>query len=82
MVRVIFIVATIFLISLIVYLTLKRKIKCSNCKSLDVSATGQKRYSEDNLAIHGSPSSYHELEYKCNKCGNTFCESKESIIFN
>jgi len=80
--RVIFIIAAIIIIALVFYLTLKRKVKCNKCFSRDVTATGQKRYKEDNLAIHGSPNSYHELEYKCNKCGNTFWEPKQSVIFN
>lgn len=78
----IFIIISIILISLVIYFTVKRKVKCPNCKSSDLTATGQKRYNEDNLAIQGSPNSYHELEYKCNKCGNTFWEPKQSAIFN
>jgi hypothetical protein len=45
-------------------------------------ATGDIRYNEDNLAIHGSPGSSHEIEYKCNKCSNIFWEPKQSVIFN
>lgn len=82
MVKVIFVIAAIILISLVFYLTLKRKVKCPSCQSLDVTATGQKRYEEDPIAIHGSPNSSHEIEYKCCKCGNTFWEPKQSVIFN
>lgn len=82
MVKVIFVIAAIILISLVFYLTLKRKVKCHQCFSRDVTTTGQKRYKEDPVAIHGSPNSYHEIEYKCNKCGNTFWEPKQSVIFN
>ena len=57
-------------------------MKCKSCSSTDVTATGQKRYNEDNFAIHGSPNSYHELEYKCNKCGNVFWAPKGAAIFN
>jgi len=79
---IIFSIIAIILFSLVVYLTLKRKVKCHQCFSRDIALTGQKRYSEDNLAIHGSPSSYHELEYKCNKCGNVFWAPKGAAIFN
>jgi len=79
---IIFSIAAIILISLVVYLTVKRKVKCQQCFSRDITPTGQKRYSEDNLAIHGSPSSYSELEYKCNKCSNVFWAPKEAAIFN
>ena len=82
MYRITFIVIALILISLVFYVTVKRKVKCTKCSSTDVTATGQKRYNEDNLAIHGSPNSYHEIEYKCNKCGNTFWEPKQSVIFN
>ena len=79
MLKVILVIAAIIIISLVFYLTLKRKVKCSKCKSFNLTATGQKRYKEDNLAIHGSPSSSHGLEYKCS---NTFWEPKQSVIFN
>ena len=80
--KIIFIIIAIILASLVFYFTVKRKVKCVNCRSTDVTATGQKRYKEDNLAFQGSPNSYHEIEYKCNKCGNNFWESKQSAIFN
>jgi DNA-directed RNA polymerase subunit RPC12/RpoP len=79
---IIFSIIAIILISLIVYLTINRKVKCHQCFSRDITQTGQKRYSEDNLAMHGSPNSYHELEYKCNKCGNVFWAPKVAAIFN
>jgi tetrahydromethanopterin S-methyltransferase subunit D len=80
--KIIFILIAIILGSLVFYFTVKRKVKCIKCSSTDVTATDQKRYNEDNLAIHGSPNSYHEIGYKCNKCGNTFWEPKQSAIFN
>jgi ribosomal protein S27E len=80
--NIIFIVIAIILASLVFYFTIKRKVKCINCSSSDVTATGQKRYIEDNLAIQGSPSSYHDLEYKCNKCGEVFWAPKGAAIFN
>lgn len=78
----VFILIAIILGSLVFYFTVKRKIKCTKCSSKDVTATGQKRYNEDNLAIQGSPSSYHDLEYKCNKCGEVFWAPKGAAIFN
>jgi DNA-directed RNA polymerase subunit RPC12/RpoP len=81
-VKILFIIIAIILASLVFYFTLKQKVKCPKCSSTDVTATGQKRLNEDNLAIHGSSNSYHELEYKCNKCGNIFWEPKQSAIFN
>ncbi len=80
--QLIFIIIAIILVSLVFYFTIKRKVKCPNCKNSDVAATGQKRYNEDPIAIHGSPNSYHEIEYKCNKCSNTFWGAKQSLIFN
>ena len=80
--KIIFIIIAIILASLVFYFTVKRKVKCTKCSCTDVTATGQKRYNEDNLAFHGSSNSYHEFEYKCNKCGNTFWEAKQSAIFN
>jgi len=44
--------------------------------------TGEKRYKEDPVAAFGSPNSYHEIEYKCKKCGNVFWEPQEAVIFN
>lgn len=79
---IIFSFAALILITLVIYFSLKRKVKCPSCQSLDVTATGQKRYKEDNLAIQGSPSSYHDLEYKCNKCGEVFWAPKGAAIFN
>ena len=70
--KIIFIIIAIILTSLVIYFTIKRKVKCINCSSTDVTATRQNRYNEDKLAIHGFPNSYHELGYKCNKCGNIF----------
>ena len=64
------------------YFTIKRKIKCNNCKSGDVKETGKKQYKEDPVAFLGSPSSYEEIEYRCNNCGNLFWEKKGAAIFN
>ncbi len=78
----IFSLIAVILVFLTVYFTLKRKIKCHNCFSRDVNMTGEKRYKEDQIAVFGSPNSYHEIEYKCKKCGNVFWEPKEAVIFN
>lgn len=80
--NIVFIIIAIILAGLVFYFTVKQKVKCTKCSSTNATATGQKRYSEDNLSIQGSPSSYHELEYKCNKCGNIFWVPKEAAIFN
>ena len=79
---IIFLIVSIILISFVVYFTLKRKVKCPQCFCRDIAPTGKKRYSEDNLAFYGSSSSYSELEYKCNECGNVFWASKQAVIFN
>ncbi len=79
---IIFAVIAVILISLFLYFSLKQKVKCSSCHSSDVLTTGGKKYEEDNAAILGSPNSYHQIEYKCNKCGNTFWKPKEAAIFN
>jgi hypothetical protein len=79
---IIFSIAALVLISLVVYFTLKRKIKCHQCFSHNVIATGKKRYNEDPVAVVGSPNPFYELEYKCNSCGSTFWEPKPSAIFN
>ena len=79
----IFLLTAIILVLLTVYFTLKRKIKCHNCFSRDVIKTGKKIYKEDPpIAVFGSPDSHHELEYKCNNCGNIFWEKQKAIIFN
>jgi hypothetical protein len=80
--QIIFIIIAIILAALVFYFTIKRKMKCKSCSSTDVIATGQKRYKEDPVALHGSPSSYHDLEYKCNKCGEVFWAPKGAVIFN
>ena len=79
----IFIIIAIILGSLVFYFTVKKKTKCPHCQSSDVSLTGQKRYKEDPpLAFFGSPDSYHDLEYKCNKCGKIFWAPRGAAIFN
>lgn len=80
--NIIFIIIAIILASLVFYFAVKLKVKCTKCNSTNVTATGQKRYKEDPVAIHGSPSSYHDLEYKCNKCGKVFWAPKGAAIFN
>lgn len=80
--NIVFIIFVIILASLVFYFTLKRKTKCTSCGITEVTATGQKRYKEDSIALHGSPNSYHEFEYKCNKCGEIFWVPKGSAIFN
>lgn len=65
-VNIIFIIIATILASLVFYFTVKQKVKCTKCSSTDVTATGQKRYNEDPVTIYSSPSSYHDLEYKCN----------------
>ena len=78
-----FIIIAIILGSLIFYFTLKNKTKCSNCGNTDIVVTGKKRYKEEPpLAVFGSPDSYNELEYKCNRCGNVFWQPVKAAIFN
>lgn len=79
----IFIIIATILGSLVFYFTVKKKTKCPHCQGYDVISTGQKRYKENPpLAIFGSPDSYYDLEYKCNKCGSTFWEPRKSMIFS
>ena len=78
----IFIIIAIILGSLVFYFTVKKKTKCPHCHSSDVIASGQKRYKEDNLAVQGSPNSYYEIEYKCNKCDKKFWAPRGAAIFN
>ncbi|MCK9425797.1 MAG: hypothetical protein M0Q21_07160 [Ignavibacteriaceae bacterium] len=78
---VIFILIAVIIISATLYFAL-RKSHCSSCHSTDVTRTGNKMYKEDPVAIWGSPSSYHQLEYKCNKCDEIFWEKQKAVIFN
>ena len=78
----IFIIIAIILSSLVFYFTVKKKTKCPHCQSSDVKPTGQKRYNEDNIALQGSPNSYHDIEFRCKKCGKVFWLPKEAAIFN
>jgi DNA-directed RNA polymerase subunit RPC12/RpoP len=78
----IFLIVAVFFVALTIYFTIKRKIKCNKCSSQDISRTGEKRYKEDPVALWGSPSSYNEIEYKCNKCGNVFWNPRDAAIFN
>ena len=82
MYNILFIIIAIIIACLVFYFSVKRKIKCTKCSCTDVTATGQKRYNEDNLAIQGSPSSNNDLEYKCTKCGEVFWAPKGAAIFN
>jgi DNA-directed RNA polymerase subunit RPC12/RpoP len=78
----IFLFIVIFFVTLTIYFTIKRKIKCTKCSSQDISKTGEKRYKEDPVALCGSPNSYTEIEYKCNRCGNVFWNPQDASIFN
>jgi hypothetical protein len=79
---IIFCSLAVILGSLTVYYSLNRKVKCISCFSKEVELTGEKRYKEDPVQIMGSPSHYHELEYKCNMCGVKFWEPKQAMLFN
>lgn len=64
-----------FAFILIIYFTysLKRKVTCPNCSSVEVKPTGNKRYKESSNILYGaSPKSTHEYEFECLKCTNTF----------
>ena len=78
----IFLFIIIFLSALMIYFTIKRKVKCAKCSSHDVFRTGEKRYKEDPVSLWGSPSSYWEIEYRCNKCGDVFWDRQDAAIFN
>ena len=78
----IFLFIIIFLSASTIYFTIKRKIKCNKCSSHDVNRTGEKRYKEDPFALWGSPNSYWEIEYKCDRCGNVFWDRPNAAIFN
>jgi ribosomal protein S27E len=71
----------IVLISIMLYFASTKKVKCLMCSCDNVIPTGEKRYKEDNISIWGSPKSFHEIEYKCKKCGNTFWEPKKAVFF-
>ena len=80
---IIFIIVAIIILSMTIHYSLKKKIHCPNCKSNNIVQTGKKQYKEDPaIAVFGSPDSYHELEYKCNNCGQMFWEKQQAIIFN
>lgn len=80
--NIVFILVAIIIVSLVFYFSVKQKIKCTKCSGTDVTATGQKRYKEDPVSLQGSPNSYHEFEYKCNKCGEVFWAPKGAAVFN
>lgn len=81
--KIIFLIIAVVSIPITVYLTMKSKIRCPNCKSSDVIKTGNKMYKEEPpLAAYGSPDSYHTFEYKCPKCGSIFWKEQKAIVFN
>lgn len=80
---IIFILIVVIFISLTIFISLREKKSCLNCGSKNISKTGKKIYQEEPaIAILGSPSSYHQLEYKCNSCGHLFFIKQKAIIFN
>lgn len=74
-------ILSVLFILLFIYLQ-KRKTVCPNCKSGNIVKTGNTKYKEDPVAILGSPDSYHQIEYRCEKCGNIFWEKHKAFIFN
>lgn len=79
----IFILIAVIIITLTLYFSLKEKATCPNCKSKNILKTGKKIYKEKpDAAIYGSPSSYHQIEYKCNDCGDIFLKEQKAVIFN
>lgn len=43
----------------------------------------KKKYKEDPpIALFGSPDSYYEIEYKCNKGNCIFLEKHDAFLFN
>ena len=79
----IFIIVAVIILSATIYYSLKSKSHCPNCNDKNVTLTGKKIYKEDPpIAAYGSPDSYHELEYKCSKCGHIFWEKQKATIFN
>ncbi len=83
MVTIIFILIGAIIITAIIYFSLQKIDHCPNCNSNNIVGTGKKIYKEDPpIAVYGSPSSYHELEYKCNNCGHIYWEKQKAIIFN
>lgn len=80
---VVFIIFALLIISVTIYFTLKNKNHCPNCNSTDIVCTGKKIYEEDpQIAVYGSPRSYHKLEYKCKNCEHLFWEKQKAAIFN
>lgn len=80
---ILFIIIAIAVIILTVYFTMKKSLKCPDCRSEEVEPTGRKEYKEDPpIALWGSPDSYHRKEYKCNQCGRIFMEKEKAVIVN
>ena len=82
---VVFIIISVIALGLTFYFSLKQKIKCPMCQSSDIAPTGKKKYSESSpglVSMVGSPSSYHEYEFKCRKCGHEFWERGKASIVN
>lgn len=79
----IFILIAIILISLTLFYSLRQNKSCPFCKSRNISKTGNRIYKENpDFAVYGSPSSYNQIEYKCNVCGKTFFIEQKAAIFN
>jgi len=80
---IIFILIGVVLVSVTIFFSLREKKSCPNCADKNISKTGKKIYQEEPaIAVLGSPSSYHQLEYKCNNCGLIFYIKQKAVIFN
>lgn len=78
---VIFIALAVMLGSIIIYLYLRRKPRCPQCKGENIIPTGKKLYGQEPpIALWSSPESYAELEHKCTDCGHVFGLKKRSVI--
>lgn len=79
----IFIIIAVVLVAATLYFSLKSKVRCPSCRSINIDLTGNIKYKEDPpLAFVGSPDSYNELEYKCNNCGQLSWKKQKAVIFN
>ena len=59
------------------------KYLCPNCNSSSIIPTNNSRYKESpDIALWGSPDSYREYEYYCEKCNCKFWLKKKQIIIN
>lgn len=69
-----------FAIAAFIY-RLKKKDACPSCGSNSIVRTGDKKYEESyDYIIDGSPSSFYEHEYKCNKCEHIFWLKQKTMI--